>query len=71
MALLGILYENGEIVDEEGQKKAVQYYKKAAIYGYVSGYSSLANCYYHGIGTEENDIEAERWYLKMAEVYEK
>lgn len=71
LALLGILYENGEIVDEEGQKKAVQYYKKAAIYGYVSGYSSLANCYYHGIGTEENDIEAERWYLKMAEVYEK
>ena len=70
MWCLGLMYENEDIKDDDGKQKAFQLYKRAAMGGHVSSYYSLADCYYHGTGTEENDTEALRWYEKMAEVYE-
>lgn len=71
MLLLGSFYEEGHIDIPNGKLKAFELYRQAAINGHFSAYRSLADCYFHGIGTNENDIEAERWYLKVAEEYEK
>lgn len=71
MTMLGLLYENEDIEVDEGKQKAFNLYKQAAISGHFSAYIYLGNCYFNGVGTEENDIEAERWYLKIAEEYEK
>ena len=70
MSCLGIMYENEDIKDSDGKQMAFQLYKQAAMRGNVSSYLFLANCYYRGSGTEENDIEALRWYNKVAEIYE-
>ena len=71
MLWLGSFYENGDIDIPNGKQKAFELYKQAAINGFFSAYINLANCYFHGIGTGENDVEAERWYLKVVAEYEK
>ena len=70
MSCLGIMYENEDIKDSDGKQKAFQLYKQAAMRGNVSSYLYLANLYFWGSGTEKNDIEALRWYNKIAEIYE-
>ena len=70
MSCLGGMYENEDIKDSDGKQKAFQLYKQAAMLGNVTSYLYVANCYYRGSGTEENDIEALRWYNKVAEIYE-
>ena len=69
MVSLGIMYENGEVYIENGKEKAFSLYLQAAICGNVLSYICLGNCYYNGNGTPENDIEAERWYTKAADIY--
>lgn len=70
MSCLGGMYENEDIKDSDGKQKAFQLYKQAAMRGNVTSYLYVANCYYWGSGTEKNDIEALRWYNKIAEIYE-
>lgn len=70
MCNLASMYESGDIIDEDGKQKALQLYKRAAISGNVYACYCLANCYYHGKGTAENDVEALRWYGKITDVYE-
>lgn len=70
MFFLGCMYENEDIKDPNGMQKAFRLYKQAAMSGHVTSYFSLANCYYNGKGTEENDIEALRWYEKIGKLYE-
>ena len=70
MCNLASMYESGDISDEDGEQKALQLYKRAAISGNVYACYCLANCYYHGKGTAENDVEALRWYGKITDVYE-
>lgn len=71
MDALGVYYQNGFLVAENGDELAVQLYKQAAMGGNVYAYLHLANCYYHGNGVEQNDVEAARWYSRIAEVYER
>lgn len=71
MNVLGVIYENEEVKVDNGKQKAFELYKQAAISGNLTAYFYLGNCYYSGNGTEENDIEAERWYLKIADAYER
>lgn len=66
---LAILYSNGDVDCAEGIEMAFELNKKAAAGGYLPSFYSLAKCYYYGEGTEENDVEAERWYSKFAEAY--
>ena len=70
MDTLGVYIEYGYIKAENGVEEAVQLYKQAAMGGDVYAYIHLADCYYRGTGIEENDVEAARWYSKIADVYE-
>lgn len=67
---LGWMYENHDIDVPDADERAFTLYKQAAVGGYILGYYYVGQCYYVGRGTEENDVEALRWYLKLAEVYE-
>ncbi|MBO7194527.1 MAG: toll/interleukin-1 receptor domain-containing protein [Alistipes sp.] len=70
MNSLGIMYEHGDIESENGKEMAFNLYKQAALGGNVDAYYYLGNCYKEGIGTPVNDIEAVRWYLKIADIYD-
>lgn len=70
MVSLGVMYENEEVDADNGQEKAFSLYLQAAVCGHVMSSICLGNCYYNGKGTPENDIEAERWYLKVANIFE-
>lgn len=70
MYFLGIMYEDGNIDEPQSMEKALALYKRAAICGCVPGMICLANCYYWSKGTEEDDVNAANWYLKIADIYE-
>ena len=56
---------------EEDMHQAFILLKRSSINGYVPAYASLGNCYFYGRGTEKNDIEAYRWYMKLMDEYDK
>lgn len=70
---LGILYEEGKIREEfiDGitsyinKKKAFNYYKKAMYMGDKYAVANLADCYFKGIGTVQDERKA-KTYLKRA-----
>ena len=70
MCNYAITLENKENRTDEELTQAITYYKRAAMLDYVPAYITLGNCYYHGLGLEESDKEAERWYKKFVEIYE-
>lgn len=64
---LGLLYEQGLYVDEDGAK-AFEWYLKAAKQGSVEGMTSVGMCYYNGIGVTPDLDKALSWLNKAAEV---
>ena len=46
--------------------KAVEYFRKAAEYGYAYAQYSLGYCYEHGQGVDQSYEEAVKWYRKAA-----
>ena len=70
MNSLAQIFESGAIECDNCKEKAFNLYKQAAMNGNVLAYYYLGNCYKLGIGTPENDVEAERWYLKIVALYE-
>ncbi len=49
------------------EKKAVEWYHKAAELGHVEAQYNLGRSYLHGWGVEENEVEAIKWLSKAVE----
>ena len=62
---LGLLYEQGYYVDEDGAK-AFEWYLKAAMQGSTEGMTSVGMCYYNGIGVTPDLRKALSWLNKAA-----
>ena len=60
-----ILDKEGD--NEENNKKAFKWYKKAAENGLSEAQYNLANFYMNGLGTDESQEKAFEWYKKAAE----
>lgn len=65
-ALLGWLYEYG-LEGKTDVKKAVEYYKKGAVWKDCDAEYNLARCYEEGIGIEKNIKKAKEYYIKAKE----
>jgi hypothetical protein len=65
-ALLGVWYDEGEIVPEN-DAEAIRWYRLAAEQGHVSAQSTLGVMYRSGTGVPQNLSEAVRWYRLAAE----
>ena len=63
---LGVMYEYGEVVAEDGVE-AVRWYRKSAVQGNSDAQYILGIKYANGDGVAEDDAEAIRWYRKSAE----
>ena len=64
--LLGIMYEKGEGVKQDGFE-AVKWYRKAAKQGNANAQSSLGSAYSAGRGVRQDSTEAAKWFKKAAE----
>ena len=51
---------------EQDEALAVELYRQAAQRGYAPAQCNLGFCYYQGIGVEENNDEAFRWFVLIA-----
>lgn len=65
-------FQKGDIlfyddVNPENKKKAINWYKKAALQGHQRGINAVGTCYFHGIGVERNREEAVKWFRQSAE----
>ena len=56
-------YSNG-IEVARNEKKAVEWYHKAAEQGYKHAQQKLGNCYEYGSGIEKDEKKAVEWYLR-------
>ena len=63
---LGMLYEEGEIVDRD-IGKAIELYQEAAKQGHPGGQYALALLYQLGSGLEQDTTAAMEWYRKAAQ----
>ena len=63
---LGIMYNNGYGVEKD-ERKAVEWYMKAAMNGYAVSQHNLACQYEEGQGVERDYTRAMFWYEKAAE----
>jgi hypothetical protein len=63
---LGLLYENGLGVAEDGAE-AARWYRLAAEQDDRTAQAYLGEMYAQGLGVERDDIEALRWYRSAAE----
>ena len=64
--LLGLLYEEGEIIGQD-YAKAVRYFKRSAEQGFVLGQNNYAWMLIRGDGVERNYNEGFKWYKLAAE----
>ena len=64
--MLGLLYSNGQGVEQD-QREAVKWYRKAAEQGHKSAQFNLGVRYDNGQGVEQDQTEAVNWYRKAAE----
>ena len=62
----GYRYEYGIGIPKD-EKKAVEWYKKAAEMGDAGAQNNLGNCYRNGIGVTKDEIIAVEWYKKAAD----
>jgi TPR repeat protein len=62
---LGIMYEYGRGVERD-DRKAVQWYTKAAVQGVAGAQYRLGVLYDNGWGVPESDIDAVKWYREAA-----
>ena len=63
---LGVMYQNGEGVQED-KREAVKWYRKSAEQGFANAQYNLGWMYSKGEGVEEDKREAVKWYRKSAE----
>jgi eukaryotic-like serine/threonine-protein kinase len=65
---LGVKYAQGEDGLPRDDRKAVEWYKKAAAQGFAKAESNLGDMYFSGRGgLEKNYVDAISWYLKAAQ----
>ena len=64
--MLGIIYNDGDEVDQD-TNKALNLWKIAAEQGEVHAQTELGDCYYFGLDIEQNYKKAVEWYTKAAE----
>ncbi|MDE6389582.1 MAG: sel1 repeat family protein [Lachnospiraceae bacterium] len=64
---MGILYEEGKLV-EQNDKKALDYYFMAAENGSTGAMNNIGNFYLHGKGTGKDYDKAFAWYKKAADL---
>eukprot|EP00729_Bicosta_minor_P016507 gene16507-biopygen27206 len=63
---LGIMYRNGEGVEQD-HVEAVTWYRKSAEAGDETAQYNLGNMYHDGKGVEQDHVEAATWFRKSAE----
>jgi len=63
---LGVAYLRGDGVAQD-DRKAVQWFRKAAKQGYAPAQNRLGICYLRGQGVKRDTAEAVRWYRRAAE----
>ena len=64
---LGILYEEGKVVEKD-EKKALDYYLMAARNGSTGAMNNIGNFYLHGKAVEKDLDKAFAWYQKAVEL---
>tara|TARA_R100000306_G_C4270928_1_gene90124 strand:- start:110 stop:517 length:408 start_codon:yes stop_codon:yes gene_type:complete len=62
---LGVMYDEGEGVEQD-YEEAANWYRKAAEHGHPEAQYNLAAMYYEGDGVEQDYEEALKWSLKSA-----
>ena len=62
--LLGVVYENGYLGQNEDIENAITWYKKSAENGNGIAENNIGNLYYRGQGVEKNDELAYEFYNK-------
>lgn len=65
--LLGVVYENGFLGQNEDIERAINWYKKSANNGSGIAENNIGNLYYRGQGLEKNDELAYKFYKKSME----
>lgn len=65
MYSLGIMYENGEGVEQDFNE-AIKWYSQAAAAGSVDAMYNIGVLCYNGTGVEEDEPQAVRWWIKAA-----
>ncbi len=70
MHALGIHYLNHIFNEDNEEQKGFLLLKRAAIMGHCPSFYDLAQCYQKGIGTPQNNTEAQRWYQRINELHE-
>ncbi len=63
---LGVMYENGEGVDQD-YKTAIKLYRQAAEQGYAAAQYNLGVMYRYGEGVAQDYKQAVKWYRQAAE----
>ena len=62
---LGVMYENGQGVEQD-YRRAAQWYEKAALQGHAQAQYQLGNLYLEGLGVAEDMDAAETWWQHAA-----
>ena len=60
-AYLGVMYREGEGVEQD-EREAAKWFRKAAYQGHALAQGSLAVMYLGGMGVPKNDVEAYAWF---------
>lgn len=63
---LGVIYDFGQGV-KQNNKKALKWYRKAAVQGNLSAQFNLGTMYKNGQGVTQSYIKAAKWYQKAVE----
>eukprot|EP00729_Bicosta_minor_P004979 gene4979-biopygen2133 len=63
---LGVVYCNGEGVEQD-HVEAAKWYRKSAKAGHAMAQNNLGNMYDKGKGVEQDHVEAVKWFRKSAE----
>ena len=64
--MLGVMYANGQGVQQD-YVEAAAWYRKAAEQGYAVAQSRLGFMYYFGLGVSKDYVQAEAWFRKAAD----
>ena len=63
---MGFAYYKGEETEQDFET-AVIWFTKSAKEGFAEGLNNLGDCYWYGIGVEQDDAKARECYKEAAE----
>ena len=64
---IGVCYQLGLSDYPKDYVKAVEWYTKSAMQGFIKAQFNLAHCYLNGMGVDVDDKAGVEWFMKIAE----